>query len=77
MSRNVDFKQHFPKHVAARNTRQEKMYEEFQTRSTRLYNSPIYHMRRILNEDAKKTPVPTPAPSTDHIALQGILDEWR
>ena len=77
MSRNVDFKQHFPKHVAARNTRQEKMYEEFQTRSTRLYNSPIYHMRRILNEDAKKTPVPTPAPSTDHIVLQGILDEWR
>ena len=41
----------FPLKNTARSLRKEKKYEEFYARTDRLYNSPLYKMRRILNEE--------------------------
>ena len=79
MAHNPDFREHFPKHKAVRNTRQQITYQEIHTRSTRLYNSPLFHMRRALNEEADRVRQDTGVHTTnrDNIALQGVLDEWR
>ena len=42
----------FPKHNPRRELRQNKTYLEENTRNKRMFNSPIYAMRRILNNDA-------------------------
>ena len=39
----------FPLHVQARPTRNPLIYEEFKARKKRLYNSPLFHLRRRLN----------------------------
>ena len=40
-----------PKKEATRSLRKEKKYEEFYARTERLFCSPLYKIRRLLNED--------------------------
>ena len=46
---NPRFQHWFPKQVAARELRKRPQYKEFRARTTRLFNSPLYSMRRQLN----------------------------
>ena len=50
-SQSERFKQWFPENASDINLRNPKMYREDYARTQRLYNSPIYSMRRELNED--------------------------
>ena len=34
--------------------RKEKTYQEFPARTNRLFNSPLFKMRRVLNEEANE-----------------------
>ena len=58
MSRSVRFSEKWlPQYdtESQRNLRNTKKYIEFQSKTTRLYNSPVFKMRRILNEAFDKT----------------------
>ena len=46
---NDRFAHWFPLHPVERVTRNPLIYKELQARTKRLYDSPIYHMRRLLN----------------------------
>lgn len=46
---NPRFSTWFPRHEPMRLTRNPLMFEEFKARTKRLFNSPLYHLRRRLN----------------------------
>ena len=48
-SKNPQFADWFPLNVNLTCQRSGKLYQEFYARSDRLYNSPLFAMRRILN----------------------------
>ena len=49
MSQNPVYESLLPKNKTARNTRNTEVYQERFARSDRLYNSPLYAIRRLLN----------------------------
>ena len=49
MSTNLNYSANFPLNEGERVTRGTKIYKEFHARTDRLYNSPLYAMRRYLN----------------------------
>ena len=47
----------FPLKDQTRTLRNNIRYEEFYARTERLYNSPVYRMRRLLNQEEFKTSI--------------------
>ena len=50
---NARFGAWFPRHIPQRRTRRPMEYEEHRARTKRLFNSPIFHLRRRLNGKAE------------------------
>ena len=48
-SENVNYKHLFPKNTSSVRTRHSKLFKEEFARTDRLYNSPVFAMRRALN----------------------------
>ena len=49
-SENPNYSEYFPKNNCTVNTRRHKLFKEEFARTDRLYYSPVYAMRRALNE---------------------------
>ena len=86
MKNNSKFSYLFPERTSEqRRARNGKRFVEFEARTSRLFNSPLYHMRRRLNEmekegrDGRKEDVrEAPAGTAQGRARCDFLfDEWR
>ena len=53
-STNSQFSHWFPLNQNRASQRSDKKYQELHAKSNRLYNSPLFEMRRILNNSAKE-----------------------
>ena len=82
MMNNPRFTYLFPRRrECQRRARNGNVFEESNARTNRLYNSPIYYMRRRLNHlnnnDKKNGATPTALNPTNDIRCDFIFDEWR
>ena len=65
----------FPECESSLNLRSSKKYQEHYARTSRLYNSPIFTMRRLLNKTYSETIITTQETNTDTNILPSIHEE--